>query len=228
MVRYGGGMSDEGSGLRELKKRQTRQHISDVATGLFIERGFDEVTIAEVAAAAQVAKMTVTNHFRRKEDLVFDIRDEFVSGPAWAVMRRHAGESVFDALQRHYVLALMKREPAIGLTGPSFAEMVSASVALRASLREMHQQREELLVQTLLDEKEWEETAVHGAAALLVAVYRVLFERAFQRTLELKYGEEVFDELGEFAKELFGMLRPGIGDFARKPEIEEEADEENE
>ncbi|MEV6184397.1 helix-turn-helix domain-containing protein, partial [Streptomyces sp. NPDC052015] len=51
-------------GLRERKKRQARQHISDVATGLFLERGFDEVTIAEIAEAADVSVNTVYNYFQ--------------------------------------------------------------------------------------------------------------------------------------------------------------------
>ncbi len=59
-------------GLRERKKRQTRQHISDVATGLFLERGFDAVTIAEVAEAADVSVNTVYNYFPAKEDLFLD------------------------------------------------------------------------------------------------------------------------------------------------------------
>lgn len=59
-------------GLRERKKRRTRQYISDVATGLFLERGFDEVTVAEVAEAAEVSVNTVYNYFPAKEDLFLD------------------------------------------------------------------------------------------------------------------------------------------------------------
>lgn len=59
-------------GLRERKKRQTRQYISDVATGLFLERGFEAVTVAEIAEAANVSVNTVYNYFPAKEDLFFD------------------------------------------------------------------------------------------------------------------------------------------------------------
>lgn len=59
-------------GLRERKKRQTRQYISDVATHLFIERGFDAVTIAEIAEASDVSVNTVYNYFSTKEDLFLD------------------------------------------------------------------------------------------------------------------------------------------------------------
>ena len=54
-------------GLRAQKKHETRKTISDVATRLFIRNGFEEVTIADIAAEARVAKMTVTNHFPRME-----------------------------------------------------------------------------------------------------------------------------------------------------------------
>lgn len=59
-------------GLRERKKRETRQRISDIATGLFLERGFMDVTIADVAEAADVSVNTVYNYFATKEDLFLD------------------------------------------------------------------------------------------------------------------------------------------------------------
>ena len=60
---------------RSRKRLATRQAISDAATRLFLERGFDHVTVDEIAAAADVGRMTVFNHFPRKEDMFFD-RDE--------------------------------------------------------------------------------------------------------------------------------------------------------
>lgn len=66
-------------GLRERKKMQTRLHISDVATALFLDRGFDEVTVAEVARAANVSVKTVFNYFGAKEDLLFDREPEWLA-----------------------------------------------------------------------------------------------------------------------------------------------------
>ena len=63
-------------GLRDRKKEATRQAISNVATRLFIERGFDNVSVADIAHEADVARKTVFNYFPRKEDLVFDREDE--------------------------------------------------------------------------------------------------------------------------------------------------------
>ncbi len=82
-------------GLRERKKRQTRQHLSDVATGLFLERGFDAVTIAEIAHAADVSVNTVYNYFPAKEDLFLDRGQgvverlsRYVRGPRQGRVRR--------------------------------------------------------------------------------------------------------------------------------------------
>ena len=63
--------------LRSRKRLAMREVISNAATALFLERGFDQVTVDEIAAAADVGRMTVFNHFPRKEDLFFD-RDEEV------------------------------------------------------------------------------------------------------------------------------------------------------
>src|SRR6476620_9387260 len=103
--------------LRERKKEATRASISGIATELFVQRGFDRVTIGEVAAAAQVSKMTVTNYFPRKEDLVFDRRDVVVGGPADAVRHRPAGQSVTEAVRGWFRAGLAAGDPALGPHG---------------------------------------------------------------------------------------------------------------
>ena len=69
------------TGLRERRKQEARQAISGVAMALFAAKGFDEVTISQVADAAGVSKMTVTNYFPRKEDLVFDRAEVIIAQP---------------------------------------------------------------------------------------------------------------------------------------------------
>jgi len=75
-------------GLRERKKRQNRQRISNVATALFLVRGFDQVTVAEVAAAAEVSEQTVFNYFPTKESLFFDRSEPTIRTVADAVRVR--------------------------------------------------------------------------------------------------------------------------------------------
>jgi AcrR family transcriptional regulator len=65
-----------GEGLRERKKRQLRQRISDVATALFLAEGFEAVSVARIAARADVSEQTVFNHFPTKESMLFDRADD--------------------------------------------------------------------------------------------------------------------------------------------------------
>jgi len=66
------GDGNTGEGLRERKKRETRQHISDVATNMFLDRGFENVRVADVAEACGVSEKTVYNYFKTKESLMLD------------------------------------------------------------------------------------------------------------------------------------------------------------
>jgi AcrR family transcriptional regulator len=91
-------------GRRERRKAQTRAGVRETAHRLFAERGFDAVTIADVAAAADVAVQTVFNHFESKEGLFFDGRTPWVEGVAAAVSRRAPGSDPVVAL-RAYVEA---------------------------------------------------------------------------------------------------------------------------
>ena len=86
-------------GLRDRKKAQTRQAISDAATGLFMDRGFEQVTIAEIADVADVSIKTVFNYFATKEDLFFDRADELVGNLIHTITERQPGQSVADSLR---------------------------------------------------------------------------------------------------------------------------------
>ena len=86
-------------GLRERKKQRTRQEISDAATALFLARGFEAVTLAEIADAASVSVKTVLNYFGTKEDLFFDRFDELRLGVVATVQDRRPGTTVLDALR---------------------------------------------------------------------------------------------------------------------------------
>ena len=88
-------------GLRERKKREARVAIAEAATLLFAERGFDTVTVAEVAAAAGVSAKTVFNYFPVKEDLVLDGRQRIEEELLLAVSNRPVGSSVIGAVKAH-------------------------------------------------------------------------------------------------------------------------------
>jgi AcrR family transcriptional regulator len=133
------------TGLRERRKQETRQAISDIATRMFVERGFDEVTIAQVADAAGVAKMTVTNYFPRKEDLVFDRAEAVVRHLADVIAARAPGESMLAAVRRDYAEAIARAEVTLGLSSPGFAQMIISSPVLTSRVLEMLAERERLL-----------------------------------------------------------------------------------
>ena len=99
-------MTTENPGLRERKKAKTRLAISNVATKLFIERGFDAVTVAEVAAAADVSVATIFNYFETKEDLFFDREGEGIEAQRRCILERKTGETITSALHRGYLAAI--------------------------------------------------------------------------------------------------------------------------
>jgi AcrR family transcriptional regulator len=85
-------------GLRELKKERTRQAISDLATELFIERGFHNVTTAEIAKLAEVSVPTLFKYFPTKESLVFDRDSEVETWLIDTVVNRKKGQGILDSL----------------------------------------------------------------------------------------------------------------------------------
>jgi AcrR family transcriptional regulator len=99
----------QAKGLRERKKEQTRAVIAHTAITLFLERGFEQVSIAEIAEAAGVAKQTVTNYFPNKEDLVISAQDGLIPDLAGAVRDRSPGESPVAALHRFVRAELDRR-----------------------------------------------------------------------------------------------------------------------
>src|SRR5450830_960974 len=126
--------------LRENKKRETRQRISDVATALFFERGYDAVTVDEIAVAAQVSKMTIFNYFARKEELILDREDDLKLLPFRQALRsRPAGQAPLAAL-RALVQEMHQQKHAmchVSSQAVDWWAVVEASPALKARLREL-------------------------------------------------------------------------------------------
>src|SRR5215211_1463703 len=89
----------EDEGLRARKKRAARGAIAATARRLFADRGYDAVTVAEVAAAANVSEKTVFNHFPTKEDLAFAGREEGIAQLVKAIVQRPPGASVLDVFR---------------------------------------------------------------------------------------------------------------------------------
>ncbi|WP_432191422.1 TetR/AcrR family transcriptional regulator [Streptomyces sp. bgisy027] len=141
-------------GLRERKKRETRQRISDIATGLFLEHGFVTVTIAEVAEAADVSVNTVYNYFPAKEDLFFDRSAGVVEQLSRWVRGRAEGESAARAVLRELRADVESVSPRVGLMEgyDRFMRCIHEAPPLRSRLWSMQQEIHDHLEATLREE----------------------------------------------------------------------------
>ena len=175
---------DGDEGLRERSRRRTRAAIADAAMRLFLQRGFDRVSVAEIAAAAGVAEKTVYNYFPAKAGLFFDEGDDLLAELLAAVRHRAAGESALSAV-RTYIAGRAEwaadRRPARPTA--RFRQLIADSPALQAHRRLMFSRYETALAGLLA-----EETGVPAgsaepfvAAVALVAVLRASFEAAAGR-----------------------------------------------
>ncbi|MFE0043697.1 TetR/AcrR family transcriptional regulator [Streptomyces albireticuli] len=209
-------MSTEPTGLRESKKRETRQLISDHATRLFLRQGFEQTTISDIADAARVAKKTVTNYFPRKEDLAFDHHEEFTAGLARALAGRAPGETALAALRRDFLDAAGRQDPVAGFAGPAFTRMIADSPTLTTRLRDLHDLREESLARALAETTgaAGDDITPRAAAAQLGAAHRVLFGRIQELTLAGRPPQEIAALVTEDAARVFGLLQPSLGDYA--------------
>ena len=133
-------------GLRERKKRLMRQLISDTATEMFLERGFDEVRISEIAAACEISEKTIYNYFPTKESLLLD-REE----PTAESIRRALGPGATHASPIDAAVAVLEAETTFLYEGfdttsaggadlgliRRFAELIDSTPSLRAAQRDM-------------------------------------------------------------------------------------------
>jgi AcrR family transcriptional regulator len=201
------------AGLRERKKQETRQAISDVATRLFVERGFDAVTIGQVAEAAGVSKMTVTNYFPRKEDLVFDRAEGIVASLASVIERRAPGESLLAAIRRDYEDAVARGDVTLGLSSPAFAAMIANSPVLTSRGLEIASQRERALGDAIAAETGRDDLQQRIVAGLLASVRTVLSAEGARRSLAGEPRGEILSFLLTQARRSFDLLEPSLGAY---------------
>ncbi|GAA0966282.1 TetR/AcrR family transcriptional regulator [Acrocarpospora macrocephala] len=209
-------MSDE-LGLRERKKRETRQRIADVAMGLFLQRGFDNVTVAEIARTTDVSVNTVFNYFKTKEDLFLDRNDLAQDSLARVVRERLPGESAIQAIRRDFIDALETRHWRYGFNegGDVFARLVRESPSLSARLHEMHWTRQVLLTEALADvaDADPDDPTPSIVAAQVYAVIRTLTMQTLIRRIAGEIWDEIAPDLRTQAERAFALLEHGIGDY---------------
>jgi AcrR family transcriptional regulator len=174
---------------RTRKRLATRQAISDTATRLFFERGFDTVTIDDIAEAADVGRKTIFNHFARKEDMFFDRDEDLSQMLRGALGQRGVRVSPVEALRRMAHQLIGDRSPLVEFSSGSqlFMETIEQSETLKARARAARDELALSLTEAL------NEGEVHGstdsgailAAALFVTTWTVAVTHAhsiFQRS----------------------------------------------
>ncbi len=139
----------EPTGRRERKKAQTRQSLADAALTLFLERGFDQVGVKDVADAADVSVTTLFKHFPSKEALLFDRDDDVEAALVAAVRERAPGQSIPDALREHLLRSARRPENA-GLE--VFVQLIESTPALREYGRRMWMRHETAVARAIAAE----------------------------------------------------------------------------
>ncbi|MFI7875029.1 TetR/AcrR family transcriptional regulator [Streptomyces salinarius] len=193
-------------GLRERKKQRMFQTLSDTAVELFLEKGFDAVSVAEVAAAAEVSKPTLFRYFPAKEDLVLhriaDHEDE-------AARVARGAPAPLDALRRHFLAGLERCDPVTGLNDHpavlAFHRLLYGTPALVARMHTQLERSEAALAEVLGGDLE-----ARLAAGQIIAVQRVL---ALDNWRRIAGGERVEDVRGDAvaaAERAFAGLAAGL------------------
>ena len=200
------------TGLRERKKQQTRQQIAEAARRLFGERGFEHVTVAEIARAADVSTQTVFNYFPTKEDLVYWRLESFEDELLSTIRERPAGESALTAFARFV------RAPR-GMLGDYDAEarealaaltrMIVSSPALLAREQQIFARFTDALAEELGGDIE-----ARVAATAMMGVHRALVDFTRERIVAGERAPALADEVRGQADAALTLLERGLGAYA--------------
>jgi AcrR family transcriptional regulator len=194
-------------GLRETKKLATRQHIAAEAMRLFATRGFDHVTVAEIAAEAGVSEKTVFNYFPTKEDLFFDEVPDRLRALTDAIRDRPEDESVLASLRRMQLKQIGR------MTSPGFvhfARIIEESPALQAKEVDVMARFGQVLTDALREQGLRDRDA-RIAAGMLMAVHRQFFRAARREALAGRHGPAATRRLRADVHRAYELLEHGLG-----------------
>jgi AcrR family transcriptional regulator len=184
---------------RSRKRLATRQVISTAATRLFLERGFDQVTVDEIAAAADVGRMTVFNHFPRKEDMFFDRDEEGREMLREALRQRDPSVSPIETLRLLAHRLVAEESPYVRFSAGSqgFFETIEASDTLKARARAIRDEIAHVVTAALAEcvGRKPDDPDAHLAAGLLLATWTVGFiqaHRTFRQGQDTAEAKAVF------------------------------------
>ena len=209
-------------GLRERKKQRTRQQIAETARRLFAERGFEAVTVAEIAREAEVAQATVFNYFPTKEDLFYSRLEAFEEELLAAIREREPGQSVLDAfasflLRQRGVLAMNAPGGDKGATAQvqTITRVITQSPALLARERQVFDDYERNLAAMIAEEVGAEpgDVACHAVANALLGLHRALIDYVRERALAGAPASRIRRGVRRQAERAIAQLERGLRDF---------------
>ena len=198
----------EPAGLRARKKARTHDVIADTAITLLLARGFDDVSVTDIAAAAEVSKPTLFRYFATKEDLVLHRFADHNGEAARVVRDRPPGVPPVTALHRHFRAGLDRYEPVTGLNDHpevvAFHRLVFTTPSLAGRLTRYMLDDEEALAGALGPGIE-----ARLQAAQVLAVQRVLARTNWQKIVSGRTARDVHPEAVADADQAFAQLRSG-------------------
>ena len=202
-------------GLRERKKLMTRGAILDAAQSMFAERGFDHVTVAEIADAVNISPKTVFVYFSAKEDLVFDGEAEMRDRIVARIRGRAAGETPLDAMGGLLRELLASYDPPAVTGLDRLRRTVGDSAVLKARMRLMWEHFEEAVAAVLADEVGEDPHAPRPrvAAAQLVLVFRLMASEAVAEYVLAQPGPEQAAALENWLDVSLQQVAGGLDDF---------------
>jgi AcrR family transcriptional regulator len=208
---------DTEPGLRERKKEQTRRSIAEKARTLFQERGFDAVSVAEVARAADVSEGTVFNYFPTKEELFYSGMEAFEARLVDAVRTRPPGQSVLESFRRFVLgdIARLASDEVADMIADA-ARIVGSSRGLQAYEREIVAEYTEKLAALIRDETRARPESVEplAVAAALMGAQRALVAYVHTRILAGERGSKLTAGVRREGKRAFDRLEGGLADYA--------------
>jgi AcrR family transcriptional regulator len=208
-------------GLRERKKEQTRQSIAETAWGLFAERGYDRVSVAEIARAAEVAEATVFNYFPTKEDLFYSRLEAFGDQLVEAIGARSPGEPALAAFGR-FMLGSggWLRQAEAGDTAAmdrlrTVNRLIAASPDLQAREQLAIARSTRALADLLADQTGAgpDDIAPKVAANALMGVHRALLDDVRRRVLAGEEPARLAADIRALTRQALALLEHGLGDY---------------
>lgn len=201
------------TGLRESKKLRTRRQLEATALELFLAHGFDAVSVADVAAAAEVSKPTLFRYFPSKEDLVLDRFADHQDEAARIVRDRAAGQTPVAALRAHFVAALAERDPITGLCDHpnvlAFQRLLYTTASLESRMAHYTDREIELLA-AVLEAESVDPLTARLAAMHLVATRHELGRENWRRMDGGQSADEAHPAAVADADRTFAMLADGL------------------